>query len=94
MCGLLMRDGFARSSPRPIHLEANLPRPRDIYLHFGFEIDEEHWFGQGSVDERGLRARGKAATGYPEWVMTKVRSRVFQIPPHMLTLSAYVKWNT
>ncbi len=36
------------------------------------QIDEEHQFGVGAVDERGVKAKGKAATGYPEWVMTKV----------------------
>ncbi|KAJ3874584.1 hypothetical protein F5051DRAFT_462497 [Lentinula edodes] len=44
----------------------------DIYAHFGFEVDKEHQSGVGSVDENGMRARGEKATGYPEWVMTKV----------------------
>ena len=37
-------------------------------------MNEEHQFGVGAVDKNGLKARGEAATGYPEWVMTKVCS--------------------
>lgn len=37
------------------------------------EIDEEHTFGKGAVDATGVAAQKKNATGYPEWVMTKVR---------------------
>lgn len=71
---LLMEEGFRRTSPKPVHLEATTAKNRDIYAHFGFEVDEEHQFGVGAVDKDGIRARGKAATGYPEWVMTKVCS--------------------
>ncbi|PBK75325.1 hypothetical protein ARMSODRAFT_999836 [Armillaria solidipes] len=34
-------------------------------------IDSEHVFGKGQVDEAGHAAKSAAATGYPEWVMTK-----------------------
>uniref|UniRef100_A0A0W0GDI3 N-acetyltransferase domain-containing protein n=1 Tax=Moniliophthora roreri TaxID=221103 RepID=A0A0W0GDI3_MONRR len=44
---------------------------RDIYAHYGFKIDGEHCFGKGSVDADGIAAKGTAATGYPEWIMTK-----------------------
>ncbi|KAJ3901399.1 hypothetical protein F5879DRAFT_992002 [Lentinula edodes] len=71
ICSLMMKDGFTRTTPKPVHLEATKARTRDIYAHFGFEVDEEHQFGVGSVDENGIRARGEKATGYPEWVMTK-----------------------
>ncbi|KAI0749959.1 hypothetical protein C8Q80DRAFT_1314396 [Daedaleopsis nitida] len=75
-CGLstmLVEEGFRRASPKPVHLEATKGSTRDIYAHFGFEVDEEHQFGVGAVDRFGIKARGEAATGYPEWVMTKVR---------------------
>ncbi|KAI0044752.1 hypothetical protein FA95DRAFT_1496603 [Auriscalpium vulgare] len=75
LCSLLVRDGFARATPKPIHLEATTPKSRDRYLHFGFEIDEEHRFGVGEVDEKGLPAKGEAAVGWPDVVMTKVRLR-------------------
>ncbi|PBK60702.1 hypothetical protein ARMSODRAFT_965812 [Armillaria solidipes] len=71
MSSLLMKEGFARTSPKSVHLEATTVKNRDIYAHFGFEIDEEHLFGKGRVDRQGLAAKGTAATGYPEWVMTK-----------------------
>ncbi|KAK0235606.1 hypothetical protein EDD85DRAFT_771483 [Armillaria nabsnona] len=71
-CSLLMKDGYSRASPKPIHLEATTPQSKDIYLHYGFEIDSEHAFGKGQVDEAGHPAKDAAATGYPEWVMTKV----------------------
>ncbi|PBL03947.1 hypothetical protein ARMGADRAFT_910758 [Armillaria gallica] len=71
-CSLLMKDGYSRASPKPIHLEATTPKSKDIYLHYGFEIDSEHVFGKGQVDEAGHTAKSAAATGYPEWVMTKV----------------------
>nr|VWP02580.1 Trihydroxynaphthalene reductase (EC (T3HN reductase) [Ganoderma boninense] len=71
---MLMDAGFQRTTPKPVHLEATKARTRDIYAHYGFEIDEEHQFGVGAVDMNGLKARGDAATGYPEWVMTKVRA--------------------
>ncbi|KAI0685985.1 hypothetical protein C8T65DRAFT_712458 [Cerioporus squamosus] len=68
---MLMDEGFRRASPKPVHLEATTPASRDIYAHHGFEIDEEHHFGVGKVDKNGIKAKGEAATGYPEWVMTK-----------------------
>ncbi|KAK0470082.1 uncharacterized protein EV420DRAFT_1663136 [Desarmillaria tabescens] len=70
-CSLLMKDGYSRASPKPIHLEATTPKSKDIYLHYGFEIDSEHVFGKGQVDKAGHAAKGAEATGYPEWVMTK-----------------------
>lgn len=69
---LMLADGFKRTSPKPIHLEATTPRTLAMYSHWGFEVDEEHQFGRGAVDVNGLQATGEAATGYPEWVMTKV----------------------
>ncbi|SJK99783.1 uncharacterized protein ARMOST_03094 [Armillaria ostoyae] len=71
-CSLLMKDGYSRASPKPIHLEATTPKSKDIYLHYGFEIDSEHAFGKDQVNEAGHAAKGAEATGYPEWVMTKV----------------------
>ncbi|KAK7033657.1 hypothetical protein VNI00_012657 [Paramarasmius palmivorus] len=77
LCSLMMKDGFKRTAPKPVHLEATKVRTRDIYAHYGFEVDEEHCFGKGSVDSSGIIAKGEAATGYPEWVMTKVTSFFF-----------------
>ncbi|KAK0203318.1 hypothetical protein DFS33DRAFT_784927 [Desarmillaria ectypa] len=71
LSSLLMKEGFTRTSPKSVHLEATTVKNRDIYAHLGFEIDEEHLFGKGQVDRKGLAAKGAAATGYPEWVMTK-----------------------
>ncbi|TBU42596.1 hypothetical protein BD309DRAFT_895989 [Dichomitus squalens] len=68
---MLMEAGFQRTTPKPVHLEATKASTRDIYAHFGFEVNEEHQFGVGAVDKNGLTARGEAAAGYPEWVMTK-----------------------
>ncbi|KAI1781783.1 hypothetical protein LXA43DRAFT_612860 [Ganoderma leucocontextum] len=68
---MLMEAGFRRTTPKPVHLEATKANTRDIYAHFGFEVDEEHQFGVGAVDRNGINARRDAATGYPEWVMTK-----------------------
>ncbi|KAL5492834.1 hypothetical protein ACEPAI_4282 [Sanghuangporus weigelae] len=62
LCSLLMKDGLKRTKARS----------RDIYARFGFEVDEEHKFGRGKVNSDGLKAKGEAATGYPEWIMTKV----------------------
>ncbi|GJJ16052.1 hypothetical protein Clacol_010331 [Clathrus columnatus] len=75
LCSLMMKDGFERTSSesKPIRLKATTPRTRDIYTHFGFKIDEEHCFGKGLVDVNGLVAKEAAtATGYREWIMTKV----------------------
>ncbi|KAK0209274.1 hypothetical protein DFS33DRAFT_521711 [Desarmillaria ectypa] len=68
---VLLRDGFSRVKHKPIHLEASSPKNRDIYAHFGFEVDEEHLFGKGQADCHGLHAKGAEATGFSEWVMTK-----------------------
>ncbi|KAK0234256.1 hypothetical protein IW262DRAFT_1452809 [Armillaria fumosa] len=68
---LLMRDCFSRANPKPIHLEASSPKSRDIYAHFGFEINDEHLFGKDRIDRHGLPAKGAEATGFSEWVMTK-----------------------
>ncbi len=38
LCGLMMRDGFGRTTPKPVHLEATTSRSLDIYAHFGFEV--------------------------------------------------------
>lgn len=35
---LLMEEGFQRTSPKPVHLEATTAKNRDIYAHFGFEV--------------------------------------------------------
>ena len=35
---MLMEDGYKRTSPKPIHLEASGTHSRDIYLHWGFEV--------------------------------------------------------
>ena len=41
------------------------------------QINSEDWFGVGEVDKNGIKARGQeAATGFPEWIMTKVRELV------------------
>ncbi|SJK99788.1 uncharacterized protein ARMOST_03099 [Armillaria ostoyae] len=71
-CSLLMKDGYSRASPKPIHLEATTPKSKDIS---SLRIDSEHIFGKGQVDEAGHAAKGAAATGYPEWVMTKYDTR-------------------
>ncbi|EJC99777.1 uncharacterized protein FOMMEDRAFT_58472, partial [Fomitiporia mediterranea MF3/22] len=71
LCSLMMKDGFARTAPKPVHLEATTSKSRDIYARYGFEVNEEHRYGKGKVDSNGLKARGDAATGYPEWIMTK-----------------------
>jgi len=70
-CSLLMRDGFQRASAKPVYLESSTPRSRDIYAHLGFEVDNEHRFGVGSVDEMGIAAKGDAAVGWPCSIMTK-----------------------
>jgi len=70
-CSLLMRDGFQRASGKPIYLESTTPRSRDIYAHLGFEVDKEHRFGVGSIDEMGIVAKGEAAVGWPCFIMTK-----------------------
>ncbi|GJJ16056.1 hypothetical protein Clacol_010335 [Clathrus columnatus] len=101
LCSLLMKDGLGRTSPKPIHLEASTSRTRDIYSHFGFEIEEECWFGKGSVDVNGLAAKGKAATGYPEWIMTKhkklaafAEETCFRRPRHVSLLDSPVSHPT
>ncbi|KAH9993719.1 hypothetical protein BJV74DRAFT_884319 [Russula compacta] len=70
-CSLLVRDGLKRAAGKPVHLEATTPRSRDVYAHFGFELNEERRFGVGSVDEMGIAAKGKAAIGWPIFIMTK-----------------------
>jgi hypothetical protein len=35
---MLMREGFTRTSPHPVHLEATTARSRNIYAHFKFEV--------------------------------------------------------
>jgi len=67
----MMKDGFTRTNPYPVHLEATTAKSRDVYAHFKFEVDEQHQFGKGQVDANGLAAKGEKATGFPEWVMTK-----------------------
>ncbi|KAK0213916.1 hypothetical protein IW262DRAFT_1466479 [Armillaria fumosa] len=44
---------------------------KEIYLHYGFEIDGKHAFGKGQVDGARHRVKAAEATGYPGWVMTK-----------------------
>jgi len=70
-CSLLMRDGLQRATGKPVSLEASTPRSRDIYAHFGFELNKEHRFGVGSVDEMGVVAKGETAVGLPMFIMTK-----------------------
>ncbi|KAF8508225.1 hypothetical protein JB92DRAFT_2954157 [Gautieria morchelliformis] len=71
-CSMLMRDGFTRTAPKPVHLEATTSASRDIYLRFGFEVEEETRFGKGKVDDNGVRvAKGEAADGCREWIMIK-----------------------
>ncbi|TFK91590.1 hypothetical protein K466DRAFT_482487 [Polyporus arcularius HHB13444] len=91
---MLMEEGFRRTSPKPVHLEATTPANRDIYAHLGFEIDEVHQFGVGQVDKDGIRAKGEAATGYPEWIMTKVRYPSSQLVICNLTTPASPQWST
>jgi hypothetical protein len=61
-----------------------LPISTDLALQYYSDcvgqIDEEHEFGKGKVDVNGLAARGTMATGFPEWVMTKVRVSVANWP--------------
>ncbi|KAI1783874.1 hypothetical protein LXA43DRAFT_291346 [Ganoderma leucocontextum] len=68
---MLFKAGFRRASPTPIHLAASKPRNKDIYEHFGFELVETHVVGVGEVDANGIKARGEAAIGVPEFVMIK-----------------------
>ncbi len=110
---MLMEEGFRRTSPKPVHLEATTPANRDIYAHLGFEvllcaclvaplksdvqlrqIDEVHQFGVGQVDKNGIRAKGEAATGYPEWIMTKARYPSSQLVMCDLTTPASPQWST
>jgi len=70
-CSLLLRDGLQRAAGKPVILEATTPRSRDIYAHFGFELNKEHRFGVGSVDEMGVVAKGETAVGLPIFIMTK-----------------------
>ena len=37
------------------------------------KIDDEYRYGVGAVDQFGVQAQGEAATGFSEWIMTKVR---------------------
>ncbi|KAI0060949.1 hypothetical protein BV25DRAFT_1806417 [Artomyces pyxidatus] len=93
-CGLLLRDGFARASPKPIHLEATTPRSRDIYKHHGFEVDEEHWFGMGEVNAQGLPAKGEAATGWPDSIMTKVSIVFVIVLMNAMFTHGWMQWET
>lgn len=34
----MMKDGFERTSPKPIHLEASTAKSRDIYSRYGFQV--------------------------------------------------------
>lgn len=106
-----MRDGFERTKPKLVHLEATTIRSRDIYAHYGFEVrlldllyrpyqvtiypcgqvDEERQFGRGAVDARGIAAKGSAATGYPEWIMTKVWTQ--NVPLDDLLAQPDSQWN-
>ena len=38
LCGLLMKDGFKRTFPKPIHLEVSTTKNRELCEHFGFEV--------------------------------------------------------
>lgn len=38
LCKLLMKDGFKRTFPKPIHLEVSSKKNREIWEHFGFEV--------------------------------------------------------
>ncbi|KAI0788120.1 hypothetical protein C8Q74DRAFT_1411002 [Fomes fomentarius] len=91
---LLVEEGFRRVSPKPVHLEATKASTRDIYAHFGFEVDEEHQFGVGAVDVFGVKARGKEATGYPEWVMTKVSTSAYVPEPDLMHCMLVQQWST
>ncbi|KAI0255824.1 hypothetical protein BJV78DRAFT_577223 [Lactifluus subvellereus] len=70
-CSLLIEDGFRRASGMPVHVEATTPRSRDIYAHYGFELNNVHRFGMGWVDEMGKRATRPNAAGWPDFIMTK-----------------------
>ena len=35
---MLMEEGFRRTHPKPVHLEATTTENRDIYAHSGFEV--------------------------------------------------------
>ena len=34
----MMKDGFTRTNPYPVHLEATTAKSRDVYAHFKFEV--------------------------------------------------------
>ena len=40
---MLMEDGFRRTSPKPVHLEATKASTRDLYAHFGFEVSRSDY---------------------------------------------------
>ncbi|PIL32212.1 hypothetical protein GSI_05457 [Ganoderma sinense ZZ0214-1] len=67
---MLFQEAFRRAPPKPLHVVASKPANKDIYAHFGFEA-QTHMVGVGEVDAAGLKARGQAATGLPEFVMIK-----------------------
>lgn len=83
----MMREGFERTAPKPVHLEASTARSCAIYSHFFFEVDEEHVFGKGAVDSRGLPAKGSEATGYQDWVMTKVSTKLHIIRDSLILIT-------
>lgn len=51
------------------------------------QIDEEHVFGKGAVDSRGLPAKGSEATGYQDWIMTKVSTETHIIQDPLILIA-------
>ena len=72
------RYGFEVSLPLIPRVLYSLSRnTADAISLLSLQINSEDWFGVGEVDKNGIKARGQeAATGFPEWIMTKVRELV------------------
>ena len=48
----------------------------------------------GDVDEDGCKAVGSAATGFPEWIMTKVMSSVELDVVNSTNDTSHPQWTT
>ncbi|KAJ7168951.1 hypothetical protein C8R46DRAFT_1268585 [Mycena filopes] len=69
---LLLREAFNHAPNAVFTLEANTPRARDVYKHFGFEVIREATVGKGKINAQGVLASGEAATGFPIYPMIRV----------------------
>ncbi|KAJ7168956.1 hypothetical protein C8R46DRAFT_1218334 [Mycena filopes] len=69
---LLLREAFNHAPNAAFTLEANTPRARDVYKHFGFEVIREATVGKGKINAQGVLASREAATGFPIYPMIRV----------------------